>query len=125
MAASQLLGVLADDAAWRRLTTRSDIAKFARAVISAVQASKFDGVLLLAPWRERSARGFFDFVVGLAADMAARLQKEKYSFDFFLPLGLSEPDRFTTQLEKFQNARHCVLFYPDFSVVWKTAAAVR
>ncbi|KAK8756621.1 hypothetical protein V5799_000682 [Amblyomma americanum] len=126
-AASQLLGVLADDAAWRRpagLTTRSDIAKFARAVIRIVQASKFDGVLP-APWRERSARGFFDFVVGLAADMAARLQKENYSIDFFLPQGLSEPDRFTTQLKKILNTRHSVLFYPDFSVFWKTAAPVR
>ncbi|KAK8773826.1 hypothetical protein V5799_011641 [Amblyomma americanum] len=85
----------------------------------------FDGVRLLAPWRERSARGLYDFVVGLAADVAARLQKENYSFGFFLPQGLSEPDRFTTQLKKILNARHSVLFYPDFSVFWKTAAAVQ
>ncbi|KAK8763816.1 hypothetical protein V5799_033581 [Amblyomma americanum] len=71
--ASQLL---AADAAWRRLATHRDRAKFARAVIRAVEASKFDGVRLLAPWRERSARGFYDFVVGLAADVAARLQKK-------------------------------------------------
>ncbi|KAK8765694.1 hypothetical protein V5799_031698 [Amblyomma americanum] len=111
-AASQLLGILADDAAWRSLATRSDRAKFARAVIRAVQASKFDGVLLLEPWRERSARGFYDFVfcdfvVGLALQ------------------GLSELDRFTTQLKKILNARHNVLFYSDFSVCRKTASAVR
>ncbi|KAK8774610.1 hypothetical protein V5799_010857 [Amblyomma americanum] len=123
--ASQLLGVLADDEAWRRLATRSDRTKFARAVIRAVQASMFDGVRLLPPWRERSARGLYDFVVGLAADVAARLQKENYSFGFFLPQGLSEPDRFTTQLKKILNARHSVLFYLDFWVFWKTAAAVR
>ncbi|KAK8765691.1 hypothetical protein V5799_031695 [Amblyomma americanum] len=121
--ASQLLGVLADDAAWRRLAMRSDRTKFARAVIRAVQASMFDGVRLLAPWRERSARGLYDFVVGLAADVAALLQKENYSFGFFLPQRLSELDRFTTQLKKILNARHSVLFYPDFSVFWKTAAA--
>ncbi|KAK8777451.1 hypothetical protein V5799_029204 [Amblyomma americanum] len=124
-AASQLLGVLADDAAWRRLATRSDRIKFARAVIRAVQVSKFDGVRVLAPWRERSARGLYDFVVGLAADVAARLQKENYSFGFFLPQGLSESDRFTTQPKKILNTRHSVLFYPDFSVFWKTAAAAR
>ncbi|KAK8774693.1 hypothetical protein V5799_010777 [Amblyomma americanum] len=124
-AASLLLGILADDAAWRRLATRSDRAKFARAVIRALQASKFDGVRLLAPWRERSARGFCDFVVGLAACVAARLQKKNYSFGVFLPQGLSEHDRFITQQKKILNARHSVLFYPDFSVFWKTAAAVR
>ncbi|KAK8785265.1 hypothetical protein V5799_008369 [Amblyomma americanum] len=91
-AASQLLGILADDAAWRRLATHSDRAKCARTVIRVVKASKFDGVHLLAPRRERSARGFYDFVfydlvVGLAADVAARLQKENYSFGFFLPQG--------------------------------------
>ncbi|KAK8774690.1 hypothetical protein V5799_010774 [Amblyomma americanum] len=122
-AASQLLGVLADDAAWRRLATRSDRAEFARAVIRAGQASKFDGVRLLAPWRERSPRGFYDFVVGLAAGVAPRLQKKNYSFGFFLIQGLLEADRFTTQL-KILNARHSVLFYPDFSVFWKIAAAV-
>ncbi|KAK8765696.1 hypothetical protein V5799_031700 [Amblyomma americanum] len=123
-ATNQLLGILADDVAWRSLATRSDIAKFARAVIRAVQASKFDGVRLLAPWRERSARGFYDFVVGLAAGVAARLRKKNYSFGFFLPQGLSEPDRFTTQLKKILNARHSWLFYTDFLVFWNIAAAV-
>ncbi|KAK8771577.1 hypothetical protein V5799_025179 [Amblyomma americanum] len=123
--ASQLLGILADDTAWRRLATRSDRTKFARAVIRAVQASKINGVRLLAPWRERSARGLYDFVVGLATNVAAQLQKENYTFGFFLPQGLLEPDRFTTQLKKILNARHSVLFYPDFSVFWKTAAAAR
>ncbi|KAK8756617.1 hypothetical protein V5799_000678 [Amblyomma americanum] len=122
-AASQLLGILADDAAWRRLATRSDRAKFTRAVIRAVKASTFDGVRLLAPWRERSARGFYDFVAGLAAGVAPRLQKKNYSLGFFLPPGLSEADRLTTQL-KVLNARHSVLFYPDFSLFWKIAAAV-
>ncbi|KAK8765836.1 hypothetical protein V5799_031558 [Amblyomma americanum] len=124
-AASQILGILADDAGWRRLATRSDRDKFAQAVIRAVQESKFDGVRLLASWHERSARGFYDFVVGLAACVEAQLQKKNYSFGFFLPQGLSEPDRFTTQLKKILNARHSVLFYPDFSVFWKSAAAVR
>ncbi|KAK8785271.1 hypothetical protein V5799_008365 [Amblyomma americanum] len=124
-ATRQLLGVLADDAAWRRLATRRNRAKFARAVIRAVQASEFDGVRLLAPWRERSARGFYDFVVSLAADMTARLQKKNYSFGFFLPQGLSEPDRFTTQLKKILSAQHSVLFYPDFSLFGKAPAAVR
>ncbi|KAK8776424.1 hypothetical protein V5799_030228 [Amblyomma americanum] len=124
-AVSQLLGVLADDAAWRRLATRSDRAKFTRAVIRAVQASKFDGDRLLVPWRERSARGFYDFVVGLAADLAAWILTENYSFHFFLPEGLSEPYRFTTQLKKILNAQHSVPFYPDFSVFWKTAPAIR
>ncbi|KAK8771470.1 hypothetical protein V5799_025290 [Amblyomma americanum] len=123
--ASQLLGVLAADAAWQRLATRRDRTKFARAVIRALETSKFDGVRLLAPWRERSAHGFYDFVVGLAADVAARLQKKNYSFGFFLPQRLSEPYRFTTQLKKILNSQHSVLFYPDFSVFWKNAPAFR
>lgn len=122
---SELLGVLADDAARWRLATRKDRAKFARDAIYAMKGSKFDGVRLLAPWRERSTRGFYDFVVGLAADVAARFQKKNYSFGFFLPQGLSDPDRFTAQLKKILTAQHSVLFYPGFSVFWKSAAAVR